>query len=81
MRQLTRPQTLDLVAATDEAAKRLDGIALRTPLQASKRLSREFGANVLIKREDMQEVRSFKVSWLGCAFATVTAATHQLRIS
>jgi threonine dehydratase len=61
LRQLTRPQTLDLVAATDEAAKRLDGIALRTPLQASKRLSREFGANVLIKREDMQEVRSFKV--------------------
>jgi threonine dehydratase len=61
LRQLTRSQTLDLVAATDEAAKRLDGIALRTPLQASKRLSREFGANVLIKREDMQEVRSFKV--------------------
>ena len=61
MRQLTRPQTLDLVAATDQAARRLDGIALRTPLQASKRLSREFGANVLIKREDMQEVRSFKV--------------------
>jgi len=61
LRQLTRPQTLDLVAATDQAARRLDGIALRTPLQASKRLSREFGANVLIKREDMQEVRSFKV--------------------
>ena len=61
MRQLTRPETLDLVAATDEAARRLEGIAVRTPLQASKRLSREFGANVLIKREDMQEVRSFKV--------------------
>jgi threonine dehydratase len=62
LRQLTRPEeTADLVAAVDEAARRLDGIVARTPLQPSKRLSKEFDATVLIKREDLQEVRSFKV--------------------
>jgi threonine dehydratase len=61
LRQLTRPETDDLVAAVDEAAQRLDRIVARTPLQPSKRLSREFDANVLVKREDLQEVRSFKV--------------------
>jgi threonine dehydratase len=76
LRQLTRPETLDLVAATDEAARRLEGIAVRTPLQASKRLSREFGANVLIKREDMQEVRSFKVRG---AYNKISALSEQDR--
>jgi threonine dehydratase len=62
LRQLTRPEeTADHVAAVDEAARRLDGIVARTPLQPSKRLSKEFEATVLIKREDLQEVRSFKV--------------------
>jgi threonine dehydratase len=62
LRQLTRPEeTADHVAAVDEAARRLDGIVARTPLQPSKRLSKEFDATVLIKREDLQEVRSFKV--------------------
>jgi threonine dehydratase len=62
LRQLTRPEeTANLVAAVDEAARRLDGIVARTPLQPSKRLSKELDATVLIKREDLQEVRSFKV--------------------
>jgi threonine dehydratase len=60
LRQLTRPET-DLVAAVDDAARRLDGIITKTPLQPSKRLSKEFDATVLVKREDLQEVRSFKV--------------------
>ena len=33
----------------------------RTPLQPSKRLSDLYGARVLLKREDLQEVRSFKI--------------------
>jgi threonine dehydratase len=51
----------DLLASVDQAAKRLDGIVARTPLQPSKRLSSLTGANVFIKREDLQEVRSFKI--------------------
>jgi threonine dehydratase len=50
-----------LVAEVEEAARRLDGIVARTPLQLSKRLSRTLGATVYLKREDLQEVRSFKV--------------------
>src|SRR5664279_185686 len=49
------------IAQIEEAAKRLNGVASRTPLQLSKRLSKKFGATVYIKREDMQEVRSFKI--------------------
>ena len=49
------------MASTEEAARRLAGIATRTPLQLSRRLSRELGARVFLKREDLQEVRSFKV--------------------
>lgn len=45
----------------DEAAKRLEGVVSKTPLQYSKRLSQKFGANVYLKREDLQEVRSFKI--------------------
>jgi len=45
----------------DDAAKRIEGVAAKTPLQFSKRLSKQFGAKVYIKREDLQEVRSFKI--------------------
>lgn len=50
-----------LVSAIDEAAVRLRGIALRTPLERSARLSDRYGAEVLLKREDRQSVRSFKI--------------------
>ena len=59
--ELPPSQPQPLLAAIEEAARRLDGIASRTPLQVSKRLSRALDANVLIKREDLQEVRSFKI--------------------
>lgn len=51
----------DLLAGVDQAAERLKGIVARTPLQASKRLEKATGARVFIKREDLQEVRSFKI--------------------
>jgi threonine dehydratase len=51
----------EVVTAIEEAARRLDGVVMKTPLQASKRLSERYGASVFIKREDMQEVRSFKI--------------------
>lgn len=44
-----------------EAATRLQGVVRQTPLEYAKRLSTLFGANVYIKREDLQEVRSYKI--------------------
>ncbi len=34
-----------------------------TPLEYSKRLSKEYNANIYLKREDLQAVRSYKVRW------------------
>src|SRR5437762_3460122 len=52
---------MEMVHAIDEAEQRLEGIATTTPLQPSIRLSEQYGATILIKREDMQAVRSFKI--------------------
>jgi threonine dehydratase len=52
---------MEMVRAIEEAERRLHGIASTTPLQPSPRLSERYGANILIKREDMQAVRSFKI--------------------
>ncbi|HEY8803359.1 MAG TPA: threonine ammonia-lyase IlvA [Candidatus Dormibacteraeota bacterium] len=52
---------MDLTRAVELAEQRLRGIVTTTPLQPSPRLSRKYGATILIKREDMQAVRSFKI--------------------
>lgn len=43
------------------AAVRVRDVVDRTPLQRSARLSRATGASVLVKREDLQTVRSYKI--------------------
>ncbi|AGB23264.1 L-threonine ammonia-lyase [Mycobacterium sp. JS623] len=56
------PQTSPLSAADiDEAAQRISGVVLRSPLQYSERLSEATGATVYLKREDQQAVRSYKL--------------------
>lgn len=45
----------------DEAALRLQKVILKTPLQYNKRLSEFYKAHIYLKREDLQEVRSFKI--------------------
>jgi threonine dehydratase len=52
---------MEITRAVEEAELRLQGIVSTTPLQPSVRLSEQYGANILIKREDMQAVRSFKI--------------------
>src|SRR3989442_10377498 len=52
---------MEMVRAVEEAEQRLEGIASTTPLQPSIRLSEQYSATILIKREDMQAVRSFKI--------------------
>jgi threonine dehydratase len=54
------PQPLT-AADIDEAAQRISGVVLRSPLQFSERLSDATGATVYLKREDLQPVRSYKL--------------------
>lgn len=58
------PETPTLAVTSADinaAAERLRGIARTTPLQLSQRLSEKTGAQVWLKREDLQPVRSYKV--------------------
>ncbi|PIQ73489.1 threonine dehydratase [Candidatus Roizmanbacteria bacterium CG11_big_fil_rev_8_21_14_0_20_36_8] len=60
----------------DEAAERLVGISEKTPLQKNHRLSKKYGANIYMKREDLQEVRSFKIRG---AYNKIASLTDQER--
>ena len=56
------PAPVTVTAADiDDAAARVAGVAVRTPLHRSERLSALFDADVWLKREDLQPVRSYKV--------------------
>ena len=56
------PQVSPLTAADiDEAAARIAGVVTVSPLQLSDRLSQATGAQVYLKREDLQAVRSYKL--------------------
>jgi len=52
--------TLD-ARAVDEAAARLAGVVVQTPLQLNERLTARTGASIWLKREDLQPVRSYKI--------------------
>ncbi|TCN39891.1 L-threonine ammonia-lyase [Kribbella orskensis] len=54
------PYTVD-AERIEDAVKRLDGVAVRTPLQRNLRLSARTGADVWLKREDLQIGRSYKL--------------------
>ncbi len=59
----TRHATITQVTAgdVDAAADRLHGVSILTPLHLSHRLCALSGANVWLKREDLQPVRSYKI--------------------
>lgn len=61
--ETTTSPTATLISVEDvtRARHRLRGVALETPLQRSHRLSERYGANIYLKREDLQEVRSYKI--------------------
>ena len=44
-----------------EAAKRLKNVVDRTPLMLNHNLSKKYKANIYLKREDLQVVRSYKI--------------------
>ncbi|MDO5115461.1 MAG: threonine ammonia-lyase IlvA [Synergistaceae bacterium] len=52
-----RPQLHDV----QKAKQRISGVVVNTPLMLNIPLSERYGANVWLKREDMQIVRSYKI--------------------
>ena len=55
------------------AKKQLTGVVSPTPLIQSLNLSEEFGSNILLKREDLQVVRSYKIRGAYNKMSTLTA--------
>jgi threonine dehydratase len=57
------PRTSSPLSAADidEAARRISSVVAVSPLQLSDRLSAAVGAQVYLKREDLQAVRSYKL--------------------
>ncbi|MGA1544129.1 MAG: threonine ammonia-lyase [Saprospiraceae bacterium] len=49
------------IKAVKKAQERLKGVATWTPLSLNHNISAEFQANIYLKREDLQEVRSYKI--------------------
>ncbi len=56
-------QTPDVLAPSQvvSASHRLEGIVLRTPLMENPNLSQQYDCKILLKREDLQVVRSYKL--------------------
>lgn len=57
----------------DRAAEELRHVVRRTPLEVSARLSDEVGARVVLKREDLQAVRSYKIRGAHYLIASLSA--------
>ncbi|MEO9570132.1 MAG: threonine ammonia-lyase IlvA [Polaribacter sp.] len=57
----TEPIYFPSLKSVKEAAKNLEGVAIETPLSKNINLSKQFKANILFKREDLQVVRSYKI--------------------
>src|SRR5438105_14883663 len=57
MSQVRLPALDDIVAA----AKRIEGVATKTPLVESPSLSRRFGRRIYLKLECFQPIRVFKI--------------------
>ncbi|MDR1154999.1 MAG: threonine ammonia-lyase IlvA [Bacteroidales bacterium] len=51
----------DFGLRVEEACQRLSAVILHTPLQLNRNLSALYEANIYLKREDLQEVRSYKL--------------------
>jgi len=56
-KKIYKPQ----VEAVKEAAERISKVVVKTPLMQSFTYSNKFSANVMLKREDLQQVRSYKI--------------------
>ena len=60
-----------------EAEKLLNGVVTHTPLQHNLNLSEKYGANIFLKREDLQLVRSYKLRGAYNKMASLTKVVLQ----
>lgn len=58
---LTDTDYLVSLQKVEQAAQRLRGVITKTPLLQNLWLSQKYGANIYLKREDLQVVRSYKI--------------------
>ncbi|HEY9006565.1 threonine ammonia-lyase IlvA [Ohtaekwangia sp.] len=72
MSSITQTNTLNINAAADV----LKSVVLKTPLQFHRKLSEKFKAEIYVKREDLQVVRSYK---LRGAFNLIQSLTQEQR--
>ena len=49
------------IEAVQQAAERISKVAIKTPLAPSFTYSKRYEANIMFKREDLQQVRSYKI--------------------
>lgn len=68
------PKASKLIPATKiyQSYRRNKDVVTHTPLQKSAFLSQKYQANVYLKREDLQTVRSFKLRGAATAFSKLT---------
>ncbi len=68
-------------ADVDAAARRLAGVVALTPLERCVRLSDALGAEVYLKREDLQVVRSYKIRGAYNLMAQLTPAERDAGVA
>lgn len=61
MKNTMGADTKDINLNIDAAANAIKSVVLKTPLQHHRKLSEKFHAEIYIKREDLQVVRSYKI--------------------
>jgi len=54
-------ENVDYLKLVEEASVRLQGVSIKSPLEYCERLSQKYQAQIYLKREDLQPVRSFKI--------------------
>jgi threonine dehydratase len=70
---ITAHQNIDI----NKAFELLEKVVIKTPLQFHRKLSEKFGAEVYLKREDLQVVRSYKIRGAYNLILSLTAEQRQ----
>jgi threonine dehydratase len=70
-------KTLPTLEGIREARSQLKGVCLQSPFVKSERLSKLINASVFLKREDLQEIRSFKIRGAYTKMNTLTPSERK----
>ena len=70
-------KTLPTLEGIREARNQLKGVCKQTPFVKSERLSQQVNASVFLKREDLQEIRSFKIRGAYTKMNALTSAERK----